>query len=461
MLVMAIVVGNVTVASADPKIGEYKYGEIPYDVGQWYDYNAYYDDGQFGGVLGLGGNAFYKSQSIGEPGFEDYKINPQRMNNKKRWIGTANGHFMPGSYHLPLYSHYAYKGVNEITIGEAQEFSDGFIQLVRADLTKAGLRRYETISFVANIYPTDVKNAIEGTACDTTQKNFGGGSWVMHWDNNEMNNRFHSFNPSLPSIKKLAHWEIDDEDYIDESKSYYKCGNLKMNWYDLEKSNTFSDVPKSHWAELSIAKAQQLGLINGLGDGRFGPELPLTQAQALQLLYNFWMKDHPEDAVVVKAGEEWHAPAVTWAKNNSLVTVVEPNKKASREFFVLAMYRLINNKRIDTAYWRPVQKFPDIAFDSELGQAVKILHRGEIIDGFPDGMFHPEKALTRAEASRIFDGLLYSNDQVKSGRYGSQFGHPDYYNIWSDQIAEIKRAPESFKGVLSQEDIDWVLNLTQ
>ena len=40
----------------------------------------------------------------------------------------------------------------------------------------------------------------------------------------------------------------------------------------------FTDVPASHWASGYIANAAGMGIINGYGDGTFGPDKTITRA---------------------------------------------------------------------------------------------------------------------------------------------------------------------------------------
>ena len=46
----------------------------------------------------------------------------------------------------------------------------------------------------------------------------------------------------------------------------------------------FSDVPATHWAVGYVAKASELGIINGYGNGKFGPSDPVTQEQMIKML---------------------------------------------------------------------------------------------------------------------------------------------------------------------------------
>lgn len=46
----------------------------------------------------------------------------------------------------------------------------------------------------------------------------------------------------------------------------------------------FSDVPSSHWAVGYIAKAAELDIVGGYGNGNFGPSDPVTQEQIIKML---------------------------------------------------------------------------------------------------------------------------------------------------------------------------------
>lgn len=50
----------------------------------------------------------------------------------------------------------------------------------------------------------------------------------------------------------------------------------------------FSDVPSTHWAVGYVAKAAELGIIGGYGDGRFGPSDQVTYEQMVKMLVCAW-----------------------------------------------------------------------------------------------------------------------------------------------------------------------------
>lgn len=54
------------------------------------------------------------------------------------------------------------------------------------------------------------------------------------------------------------------------------------------KNVVFTDVPATHWAVGYVAKAAQLGIIGGYGNGKFGPEDQVTYEQMVKMLVCAW-----------------------------------------------------------------------------------------------------------------------------------------------------------------------------
>ena len=53
---------------------------------------------------------------------------------------------------------------------------------------------------------------------------------------------------------------------------------------NLSASSAFSDVPVDHWANGYIGKAAELGIVNGLGNGMFGPSDTVTYEQTVAMI---------------------------------------------------------------------------------------------------------------------------------------------------------------------------------
>jgi hypothetical protein len=90
----------------------------------------------------------------------------------------------------------------------------------------------------------------------------------------------------------------------------------------------FSDVKESDWYAKAISWAESLGIVNGYGDGRFGPNDPITREQLATILYRYaqhkgegfkglwnFKLDFPD------AGEVsvWAIEAVSWMVMNGVI----------------------------------------------------------------------------------------------------------------------------------------------
>lgn len=53
---------------------------------------------------------------------------------------------------------------------------------------------------------------------------------------------------------------------------------------NLSTSSVFSDVPIDHWANRYIGKAAEFGIVNGYGNGLFGPSDNVTYEQAVKMI---------------------------------------------------------------------------------------------------------------------------------------------------------------------------------
>ncbi len=377
----------------------------------------------------------------------------------------SNGLMKKGPYHISIGSvllgtarQHATKPIinykacpNQPSDGEVQTFCDGEISIVKMDLAKFNLDKYEMIDYVE--YINDQKsNQSRGATLYLFDSEVLYTTPFLIYDNHK-HKVSHVYDQSLPSIKNFIDYELkeyvnegSEEGVIDKytqivvDESFkFKTYPIRLNWYDVSTGKSlFDDVADGHWSMYSINKCKQLGLVNGVGDNKYAPNDTLTKAQVLQMLYNMQKKEGKVlDANNLKINDipddAWYAKAVKWGVSNGLADLknnkFNPNQAASREFMCVTLYRMIEKYQIDLPYWEFVRDFSDIPVENqELIEAVKCLQKAEIIGGFPDGNFHPKDSLTRAQAAKILDGYIYGKTQVDNGKYLPQRGVPDYYN---------------------------------
>ncbi|OUN05669.1 hypothetical protein B5G43_12215 [Flavonifractor sp. An92] len=145
----------------------------------------------------------------------------------------------------------------------------------------------------------------------------------------------------------------------------------------------------------------------GYPDGRFGPDDPMTRAQAAQIFYSL-LKDKD---VPIAAGfsdvtaDAWYARAVnTLASLGKVAGVGEgkflPDRPITRaEFVTMAM-----------GFARPASgaacAFPDVGPEDWFYDAVMGAAEYGWISGCPDGSFAPQRLVTRGEAVSILNRML-------------------------------------------------------
>ena len=113
-------------------------------------------------------------------------------------------------------------------------------------------------------------------------------------------------------------------------------------------ASEFNDVPANQWYSDAVAWAVKYGITNGYGDGRFGPDDPITREQLAVFLYRYaksrniivpaYGKLPQSDASKI---DSWALDAMTWAYSKGIIEEVEgmlaPVDKALRHMIATAL----------------------------------------------------------------------------------------------------------------------------
>ena len=96
----------------------------------------------------------------------------------------------------------------------------------------------------------------------------------------------------------------------------------------VERTASFADVPENEWYSDAVAWATREGIVNGYGNGRFGPKDSITRQQLATILCRYtaykgasvsangWASSYP-DAGSVSA---WAVAAMQWAVGEEYIT---------------------------------------------------------------------------------------------------------------------------------------------
>ena len=254
----------------------------------------------------------------------------------------------------------------------------------------------------------------------------------------------------------------------------------------LSVNADFSDVSTQHWAYDEINTLFSKGIVNGMGDGKFAPDLPVSREQFVKLLVLsvgidvFDMKyfednrsrysqichfyDMEETALYEQGNyifeRRWSEPYVYTAVMNSIIKYsdytpqyypdeqhdgysgedrfyfypAEPISRGEAARYIARALSLRVNASIDFG------DMDDVIYKNEV---ISVVQAG-ILKGFEDNTFRPKSNTTRAEAAVIISRILdYTEknpiiknkfDKVICEINYIDFESPDIMTLYADEV---------------------------
>ncbi len=169
----------------------------------------------------------------------------------------------------------------------------------------------------------------------------------------------------------------------------------------------FQDVPTGHWAEEAIGWAVANGITQGTTDGNFTPDLHETRAYTVYYLYKLYAaelsgvagSDTFDDVPV----GHWADEAIGWAVANGITAGTgdgqfSPDRPLTRAQKVTFLYRahlMYNSAGTDSP---GSDTFGDVPVGHWADEAIGWAVANGITAGTGDGLFSPDRSLTRAQA---------------------------------------------------------------
>jgi hypothetical protein len=166
----------------------------------------------------------------------------------------------------------------------------------------------------------------------------------------------------------------------------------------------FTDVDTSKWYHEAVDYVLTKGVMEGNSDGTFTPNGTLTRAQLAQILYNAAGKPEvtAENPFTDVPETHWYAKAVIWAAQAGVVEgygdgKFGPNDKISRQDLAVMLWRYAG----EPAATQTALDFTDAAQASDYATAA-LLWASEtgIVQG-DNGKLSPKGSATRAEAATM------------------------------------------------------------
>ena len=198
-----------------------------------------------------------------------------------------------------------------------------------------------------------------------------------------------------------------------EAERVALCAELRAAVSGLKiVENTFDDAT-SGWYKPAVDFAQASGLMSGMGDNKFAPDVTTTRAMVAQVLYEAEGAPSVEGKtcpLTDVAADQWYTNAVIWAYNAGVISgrgdgTFCPNDTITRQEMAVMFYgwlsggeSLIDGEQIKTA----LADFDDGAsVASWAREAVAYCYLANIMVG-NDGRFDPAGSLDRAQLAQVF-----------------------------------------------------------
>lgn len=198
-----------------------------------------------------------------------------------------------------------------------------------------------------------------------------------------------------------------------EAERVALCAELRAAVSGLKiVDNTFDDA-MSGWYKPAVDFAQASGLMSGMGDNKFAPDVTTTRAMVAQVMYELADEPDVSDLTCPLSDVDstaWYADAVTWAYNAGVVSGYEdgtfrPGRAITRQEMAVMFYGMLFGT--DSILAEDDIKLALGAFKdgdtvaSWAREAVAVCYISGIMVG-DNGSFKPTDLLSRAQLAQVF-----------------------------------------------------------
>lgn len=177
----------------------------------------------------------------------------------------------------------------------------------------------------------------------------------------------------------------------------------------------FADV-ENHWAKTSIEVLASQHLLKGKSETRFAPAQQVTRAEFTAMLVRLLgLKTEAYQGSFQDVRDtDWYAQEVETAKKAGLITGYQgkfnPQANISRQDMLLMLYRAVahTEKKFSPIEPNALHSFRDWQKIAPYARdAVAVGVTNKLVNGMPDGTFHPLGEATRAQAAKILYQFIY------------------------------------------------------
>ncbi len=172
----------------------------------------------------------------------------------------------------------------------------------------------------------------------------------------------------------------------------------------------YSDVPTDAWYKDSVMYTKDNGLMNGVSQTEFAPEVAITRSMAVTVLYR--MAGTPkcdfQKAFFDVNENDYYALAVSWAVQKGIASgygnsMFGSGDAITREQFATMIYRYVKSLGKDVSSKTSLKNFEDVGkVSSYATDALEWACDVSLIKGMTATTLAPQGKTTRAQAATIF-----------------------------------------------------------
>ena len=184
------------------------------------------------------------------------------------------------------------------------------------------------------------------------------------------------------------------------------------------QSFNFTDVAADSWFREYVYTAVELGLVDGVSETSYAPDMSFTVAQAIKIAACMHQLYY-EGEVTLENGDPWYASYVSYAVNNGIapesygsLTNAQYDSPISRRDYVRLFYRALPASEYAEINSVADNAIPDVAVGSLGSAEIYAFYRAGILEGTgADGSFLPESSIKRSEVAAIIVRMFDTSER--------------------------------------------------
>ncbi len=187
--------------------------------------------------------------------------------------------------------------------------------------------------------------------------------------------------------------------------------------YFKELASKFKDMG-NHWADNTVGKLVELGILDGYSDGTFKPNNTITRSEFSKVVRTSLQLELIEGNAFEDTTNHWAKNEINTLVENEILlkeeygSHYEPTKNITRLEMAKMIVRALNlDEQAKDKAGEKTKFIDDVSINSEDKGYIIIASENKIINGYPNRTFKPYGEATRAEACQMIVNMFDAIDK--------------------------------------------------